>query len=264
MIPTTGTSDSAASATDTLWRLHHACGDREARASLLERYAGLVHHLARQTRRRAGRGVELEDLIGAGMLGLVRALDAFDPGRGLAFSTYAVPRIRGAMLDELRARDWMPRALRARARDIARVRGVLEQTLGRFPSATEVAAGIGVDLPAYWRLEALTATREFIDIDRPGPGLSAGLDETVASPTPESATAASESDERIDVVRSGLAALPEKDRLVLTLYYYEGLNLRQIGEVLHVSESRISQIRARAITRLRERLAHEGRPAEAS
>jgi RNA polymerase sigma factor for flagellar operon FliA len=236
-----------------LWQRYRFGEDLEARAQLLDRYAGLVHHLARQAARRAGPEVELDDLIGAGMLGLVRALEAFDPARGLAFSTYAVPRIRGAILDDLRARDWMPRSVRARARDISRARATLEQILGRSPKATEVAAGIGVDQATYVRLEALTATREFVTIDRPGPDGAPSLGDTLPAGGEDADRARWTQEEAVESLRVAIAELPEKDRLVLTLHYYEGLNLRQVGEILHVTESRISQIRTRALTRLRAR-----------
>jgi RNA polymerase sigma factor FliA len=243
-----------------LWQRYRHGGDPEARTQLLDRHARLVHHLARQTSRRAGPDVELDDLVGAGMLGLVRALEAFDPARGLAFSTYAVPRIRGAILDELRARDWMPRSLRARARDISRVRAALEQTLERSPRATEVAAGIGVDLPTYLRLEALTHAREFVSIDQPGPDGLPSPGEVLCGSGPEADQVRWTQAEGLESLRDRIAELPEKDRLVLTFYYYEGLNLRQIGEILHVTESRVSQIRTRALAQLRERLAQGRRP----
>jgi RNA polymerase sigma factor FliA len=249
-----------ASPSAVLWQQYRRGGDLEARTQLLGRYARLVHHLARQTSRRIGPDVELDDLVGAGMLGLVRALEAFDPARGLAFSTYAVPRIRGAILDELRARDWMPRSLRSRARDISRIRAALEQTLERSPRATEVAAGMGVDLPTYLRLEALTDAREFVSIDQPGPDGLPSLGEVLCGSSPEADQIRWTQEERLESLRDGVAELPEKDRLVLTFYYYEGLNLRQIGEILHVTESRVSQIRTRALALLRERLAQGRRP----
>lgn len=241
--------------TDALWQRYRSTGDREARTRLLDGYLGLVLHCARELARRVSYSVELDDLISAGTLGLVQTLEAFDPDKGLAFSTYAVPRIRGAMLDELRGLDWMPRRLRARSRQIARARVELEQRLGREPSTAEVATRLEIDLPTCWRWLAESDGRVML-----------GLDETVECDTSEHALLADtiadpqgagpgdriEHEQELSLLREAFAGLSDRDRLVLTLLYYEGLTQRQIRDVLHVSESRVSQIHARALRRLRE------------
>lgn len=241
--------------TDDLWQRYRSTGDREARALLLDGYLGLVLHCARELARRLSYSVELDDLISAGTLGLVQTLEGFDPGKGLAFSTYAVPRIRGAMLDELRGLDWMPRRLRARSRQIARARAELEQQHGREPSTAEVAARLEIDLPTCWKWMAESDGRVMLGLDETvdcDSSEQAHLADTIADPHGAGPGDRIEHEEELSLLREAFAGLSDRDRLVLTLFYYEGLNQRQIRDVLHVSESRVSQIHARALRRLRE------------
>ena len=240
---------------DALWARYRRTGDPQARTQLLDRYLGLVHHSAHQLARRISRDVEIDDLIGAGTLGLVQSLEGFDPGRGLAFSTYAMPRIRGAMLDELRTRDWMPRSVRMRSRQLQGARAQLQHKLGRQPSPEELAGALGIDLPTYWRWQEEIDGRVVLqldaghdDSDERAPRLS----ESIADLSAEEPGDGLDDRETRDRLRDAFDRLGNRDRLVLTLYYYEELNLRQIGEVMHVSESRISQIRTRALKRLRD------------
>lgn len=230
-----------------LWRQYRATGDPEARRRLLELYIGLVHHVAREMSRRTD-AVELDDLVSAGTFGLIRALDSFDLSRGLAFSTYAVRRIRGAILDDLRSQDWAPRAVRIKARRLQVATVALQIRLGRSPRAEEVAAQLEIDISTYWRWRDDTATRTVVCYE------GARLGESGATTAPE----ALGRQEEVRMLRDAIARLPEKERTVVALYYYEELNQRQIAEVLHVTESRISQIRGRALKRLRSRLAAAG------
>ncbi|HVP14711.1 MAG TPA: FliA/WhiG family RNA polymerase sigma factor [Terriglobales bacterium] len=246
---------------DTLWARYRGEGDPGARSELLDRYIGLVHHTARELAKRVSRGIELDELISAGTVGLVQALEGFDPARGAAFSSNAMPRIRGAMLDELRAQDWMPRAARSRQRQIAAARDELRQRLGRAPRDAEVAESMGVDLRTFWRWAEQSEGRVVLALDAPaaaheyGPASLAESIADVESPAPGDELSR---EETLDALHDAFAALPEKDRLVLSLYYYERLNLREIGEVLHVGESRVSQIRTRALRRLRRGLEEMG------
>jgi RNA polymerase sigma factor for flagellar operon FliA len=241
--------------TEALWARYRATSDADARRQLLDSYLGLVRHSAREVIRRGAGGIEFEELVSAGTVGLVQALEGFDPGRGLAFSTYAMPRIRGAMLDELRSRDWMPRAVRARSRQVARAVARLQQALGRAPDATEIAAELKVDVETYWRWTRDASGAELVPledgVEEEGDAGPIGTLVDHAGPDPEDLHAAREA---LDQMREAFTSLPQKDRLVLTLSYYEELTLRQIGEVLHITESRASQIRTRALRRLRERM----------
>ena len=181
-------------------------------------------------------------------------LEGFDLSRGLAFSTYAMPRIRGAMLDELRSLDWTPRVIRERARRLAGVRHRLQGQLGRQPEEAELAVALGVDVPTFrhWRAESeervLVAIEQAVVADS---GDTLSLSETIPDRDAELPGDDLAREESFRALRTGFAELCEKDRLVLSLYYFEQLNLRQIGEVLHVTESRISQIHNRALKRLR-------------
>ncbi|HTK30757.1 MAG TPA: FliA/WhiG family RNA polymerase sigma factor [Candidatus Saccharimonadaceae bacterium] len=243
--------------TGTLWQRYRGNGDTQARNALIEGYLGLVHHSARALARRISRQFELDDLVSAGTLGLVQALEGFDPARGLAFSTYAMPRIRGAMLDEMRKRDWMPRTVRSHARQLAQASGRLAQSLGRAPEPAEVAKTLGLEMDQYWRWVEESSTRVMVALDRP-----AGTDdvhvsclaETIPDVQAEEPGAPLGRAETLVELRAAYVGLPARERLVLSLYYYEGLNLKQIGEVLSITESRVSQIRSRALVRLREQL----------
>jgi RNA polymerase sigma factor FliA len=243
--------------TVALWQRYRDHGDPTARAQLLDRHLGLVHHAAREVARHGARTLELDDLVSAGTVGLVQALEGFDPGRGQAFSSYAMPRIRGAILDELRAQDWRSRGGRTRTRALDRAQAQLEQRLGRRPEAKDVADALGVDLETYWRWNAERgngppARLQLVDSrgDAGGPGIA----EQVADPAAEAPDEAMAREQALRAMRRAFVELPSKDRLVLAFSFEEGLSLREIAQMLHVTESRVSQIRTRALRRLRETL----------
>ena len=243
--------------TETLWDSYRGSQDMDARRQLLDRYLGLVHHTAREIARRSSQA-DVEELVSAGTVGLVHALEGFDPERGLAFSTYAMPRIRGAMLDELRERDWMPRTIRERSRKLHQIAAELAQKLGHPPDSAAMAAALGVDIDTYyhWRHEA--ETRSILPLDATTASDAEDdphLAELIADPDAADPGDALQREEMEAALREGFTRLAQKDRTVLALYYFEELNLRQIGEVLHVTESRVSQIRTRALSRLREVIA---------
>jgi RNA polymerase sigma factor FliA len=242
-----------------LWQQYRSTGDPDARRQLLELYIGLVHHVAREMRRRTS-AVELDDLVSAGTFGLVRALDSFDISRGLAFSTYAVRRIRGAILDDLRSQDWAPRAVRVKARRLQVATVALEARLGRAPRPEEVAAQLEIDITTYWRWRDETATRTVVSYEgesRAGLG-APPLQEVLVDGDAVLPAEELSRREAVRTLRDAIGRLPEKERMVMALYYYEELNQRQIAEVMHVTESRVSQIRSRALKRLRSRLAPAG------
>jgi len=241
---------------DALWLRYANHRDPEARHQLLDRYLGLVHHCARDMAGRVGHAVEFDDLVGAGTLGLVQALEGFDLSRGLAFSTYAMRRIRGAILDELRARDWRPRSVRAKGRQLAAVVSALEVRFGRAPVPEEVARAMGIDLLAYYRMKEDVEGGVMVSLAGTvarGGDDALRLEETLADPDGPDAVELVGKQETLERLRAAIAKLPPRERTVLSLYYYEELNLKQIAEVLHVTESRISQIRTQALRRLRER-----------
>ncbi|HMV32140.1 MAG: FliA/WhiG family RNA polymerase sigma factor [Gemmatimonadales bacterium] len=242
---------------DALWQRYRSTGDPEARTQLLDRYLGLVHHVARQVAARVSDVVEVDDLVSAGTLGLVQALESFDLSRGLAFSTYAMRRIRGAILDELRSRDWVPRSVRAKGRQMAAVVASLESRLGRSPEPTEVATALSLDMETYWRWREEVDGAVLVSLDGSvtlDHAEAASLEETLPDPSVRLPGEALGEQETVATLKQAIAMLPPKERTVLALYYYEELNLRQIAEVLHVTESRVSQIRTQALKRLRQRM----------
>ncbi len=243
--------------TDALWQRYRVAGDVTARAELLDRYFGLVHFVAREVSARTP-AVEFEELVSAGTIGLVRALEGYDMARGVAFSTYAVRRIRGAILDDLRSRDWRPRSVRTKRRKIAAAVAELESRLGRAPEPREVAAELAIDLETYWRWYGALDQGTMVSFD--GAVVTAQRTELTLqdvltdtnTPLPGQELSRAE---RLECLRDALGRLTEKERTVLSLSYYEALNLRQIAEMLHVTESRISQIRTQALRRLRDLMA---------
>jgi RNA polymerase sigma factor FliA len=226
--------------------------DREA---LIEAHLPQVRFIAERLAAKLPPSVDREDLYGAGVLGLLDAVDKFDPARGVMFKTYAEMRVRGAMLDSLRVLDWAPRSMRRRAREVESVYARLEQEKGRPAGEEEVAAELGVSIREFHALLAdlrgLTITG-FDSDDGEEPGLAARHHYKDVSRTPLSVFEQSETREQLAVAVEGL---PERERQVVSLYYVEELTMKEIGSVLGVTESRVSQIHTQAVLRLRAALA---------
>lgn len=238
--------------TDALWQRYVTQRDAATRTQLLELYLGLVHHAAREIVPRAPAQLDLEDLISAGTVGLVQALEGFDPSRGLAFSSFAMPRIRGAILDELRSWDWVPRSVHQQGRRIeaARQRAALE--LGREPGEQEIARALGVDEATYRDCAIRARTPVLLTLD-PAPravGEATALAETIPDPEAENRLESLAASETVTHLLQAFGSLSQRDRQVLTLSFYEKLSLKEIGEILHITQSRVCQIRARALQRL--------------
>jgi RNA polymerase sigma factor for flagellar operon FliA len=237
-----------------LWRRYRTGRNSQARNLLVGDNLGLVHRAAREAIHPGVRAVDLGDLVGAGTVGLIQAIEGFDPSRGFAFSTYAMPRIRGAILDELHGQDWAPRSVRVRRRRIARAEARLQQQLGASPGPTQLAEALGVDLATFWRWWGETRGRTIVALDHPGdetcPDALQLLD-LIPDDGVVNADEAMAHAQLLERMRRCLRGLPDRDRLVLTLYYYEGLTLREIGKVLGVSESRVCQVHGRALRALR-------------
>lgn len=238
----------------TLWRRYQRTHDLATRTELLERHLYLVRLLARKLSMRIGQTVELDDLVSAGTLGLVQALEGFDLSRGNSFVTYASRRISGAMLDELRNRDWVPRSVRSKARKLYQASSRLESELGRSAESGELARQLDIDEPTYqsWREAVDGAVMLSLDED-PAEDQHAGVALGIRLSQPEVMDALDTlgREESISAITAALAALPERERMVLVLYYYEELNLREIAQILHLTESRISQVRTSALKKMR-------------
>ena len=235
-----------------------AAGDQAARDALLKEHLSLVYHVARQLLKSLAADADLDDLVNSGVFGLMSALSAFDSSRGLAFSTFAVPRIRGAILDELRRQDHVPRSIRRKTRDVARGREAVMRVLGRDPTDRELAEHLGIDTKTLWRWESEIEATVQVPLER----TSSDRDDVLPSPAKylmdekeESADSRISRAQETSLLRDAIMKLKEQERTVLTLYYFEELKLHQIAQVLGVTESRVSQICAKALSRLREQLA---------
>jgi RNA polymerase sigma factor FliA len=243
-----------------LWREYRARKDPALRDRLIVTYAPLVKYVAGRLGSGLPAHVDDEDLVSYGLLGLIGAIERYEPDRDVKFETYAIARIRGAIIDELRALDWVPRSVRSRAREIERAIGELESKLGRVPSDEEIAAKIGItteeldeSLSEISR-SSIAALDELWSVGGSDGDQVALIDtiEDTEAPDPQGALSRTELREAI---ADAIARLPEREKLVVTLYYYEELTLREIGEVLGVTESRVSQLHTKAILRLKARLA---------
>ncbi|WP_320670063.1 RNA polymerase sigma factor WhiG [Patulibacter defluvii] len=243
-----------------LWKRLRESGDAYAREQLVLAHAPLVKWVAGRIAATLPPHVEEGDLISYGLVGLTSAVDRFDPDREVRFETYAVTRIRGAIIDELRSQDWVPRSVRSRAREIERTHSKLEHQLHRAPTDEEMADALDLSVRDFQDalLQVSQATVHALDElwavgDASGDQVSL-LDtiEDERADDPEQLLA--EQDLR-DQVADAIQRLPEREKVVIALYYYENLTLREIGEVLGVTESRASQLHTKAVLRLRSRLA---------
>lgn len=237
------------------WAAYKISGDPEVRQDLLKRYMPLVRSVAGRMALGFPKSVELSDLISTGAIGLIEALRNFDPGRGVKFETYAVPRIRGAILDELRSLDWVPRSTRAKARQIDRATTQLENRLGRTPTRGELARGLRVSTNELAVMLDDVAGTTLLSLDelvyREEDNRQVPRVETVESRSHGHILGGIERQELRAYLVDSVNNLTEQEKLVIALYYYEELTLKEIGEIMHISESRVSQIHTKAVMKLR-------------
>lgn len=224
----------------------------QTNAELVQQHAGLVKRIAYHLIARLPASVEVEDLIQAGMIGLLDASQHFNPSQGASFETYAGIRIRGAMLDEIRRNDWAPRSVHRKARDIAEAMHRVEQAEGRNATDSEVAQLMGLSLGEYQQLLQDAAGHQLFSLDELSDSdQTQALPLSASPPAPDSAV--QQAGFQTALTRA-LDTLPERERLLMSLYYNDELNLKEIGEVLGVSESRVSQIHSQTVIRLRSKL----------
>jgi RNA polymerase sigma factor for flagellar operon FliA len=245
-----------------LWRRYKATADDKARERLVVAYSPLVKYVAGRMASGLPAHVEESDLISYGLVGLISAIERFEPERDIKFETYAITRIKGAIIDELRSLDWVPRSVRSRAREIERANSKLEHKLQRAPTDDEMAGELSMSTDEFQEalLQISNSTVAALDelwtvSDASGDQVS--LLDTLQDPDALDPSEVMDATDMKDRVADAIARLPEREKLVVALYYYENLTLREIGEVLGVTESRVSQLHTKAVLRLRGRLTGE-------
>jgi RNA polymerase sigma factor for flagellar operon FliA len=245
--------------TQALWLEFRRTNDKALRDRLILTYAPLVKYVAGRLGSGLPAHVDEGDLVSYGLLGLIGAIERYDPARDIKFETYAISRIKGAIIDELRALDWVPRSVRARPREIERAIGELEAKLGTAPTDEQIAAKIGISVDELEESltdisrSSIAALDELWSVS--GEGDTVSLMDTIEDTEGLKPESALDETETREALADAIARLPEREKLVVTLYYYEELTLREIGEVLGVTESRVSQLHTKAILRLKARLA---------
>lgn len=243
---------------DELWVEYHRSRDPSIREFFIKQYAPLVKYVAGKVAVGMPSNVEFDDLVGFGVFGLLDAIDKFDPDKNVKFKTYAVTRIRGSIFDELRSIDWVPRSVRQKNREIEDAINKLESKLGRTATDTEIAGSLGVSDAEFqqtmYKISG-TSIMSLNDVWYSGDDAERiSIGDSIESPSSLNPDVIVEKDEIKRVIVEAINELPEKEKMVLVLYYYEDLTLKEIGQVLHVTESRVSQLHTKANLRLRAKL----------
>jgi RNA polymerase sigma factor FliA len=243
----------------SLWERFKATGDAGTRERLILHYSPLVKYVAGRVGVGLPPNIEQADLVSYGIFGLIDAIEKFDITRAIKFETYAISRIRGAIIDELRAIDWIPRSVRYKAREVERAYAALEGELHRTPTEPEVAERLGMTLDELHQVFSQVSYVNVVALDElltvggeKGDKLS--LVDTLEDTKAEDPVAAFETEETKVLLARAINQLPEREKIVVTLYYYEGLTLAEIGRVLGVTESRICQMHTKAVLQLRAKM----------
>jgi len=239
-----------------LWHEYRRTKDRTLRDRLILTYAPLVKFVAGRLGASLPAHVDEQDLVSYGLLGLIGAIERFDPDREIKFETYAIARIKGAIIDELRSLDWVPRSVRSRAREIEAAQAKLQHELQRAPTEAELAARLEISEDELQTSLLEIANSSVYALDElwtvsDSSGDQVSLLDTISDPRAEDPQESLDSSEIKDRLTEAIASLPEREQLVVALYYYENLTLREIGEVLGVTESRVSQLHTKAVMRLK-------------
>ncbi len=241
-----------------LWAIFKETGDADARERLILNYSPLVKYVAGRVSATLPQTVETADLISYGLFGLIDAIEKYDPERGIKFETYAIARIKGAIIDELRSMDWVPRSVRSRARQLEAAYVALEMRLRRAPTDAEVAEEMGVTVDELRDILSKLSYASVVSFEELWSGGEREERSDGAAAIPdhdaEDPVAMFETEEVKHILADAIEKLPERERVVITLYYYEGLTLKEIGKVLGVTESRVSQLHTKAVLRMRAKL----------
>ncbi len=241
-----------------LWEEYRKTNDPQIRDLFIKQYAPLVKYVAGKVAIGMPHNVEFDDLVGFGVFGLFDAIEKFDPEKHVKFKTYAVTRIRGAIFDELRSIDWVPRSVRQKSREIEDAIHKLESSLGRSASDKEIAKELGMDLNEFQKTMLKISGTSILSLNdlwySGDENDKVSIVDSIESPQSLNPDTIVEKEEIKRVIVQAINELPDKEKKVLVLYYYEDLTLKEIGEVLEVTESRISQLHTKAIMRLRAKL----------
>ncbi len=241
----------------TVWAEFQTNRDPALKEQLLVNYLPLVKIVASRMKVSLPNSVVLDDLVGAGTMGLINSVDHFDPALGFKFETYAVPRIRGAILDGLRDYDWVPRSIRAKERMVSKAMVALEEELNRVPTDEELAVKLELTLSDYHKLLDEVSATSLLSFDHPmgsDEGQTTSLYDVVENQHNDSPLDIMERKEIKILMVKLINSLPEQEKLVMALYYYEELTLKEIGQVLDISESRVSQIHTKIIINLKNKI----------
>jgi RNA polymerase sigma factor FliA len=247
------------SSVESLWKDYKETGSKVAKDKILVEYSHLVKFISHRLAVNLPASVDKNDLTSAGILGLIKAVETFEPERGFKFETYAAHKIRGSILDELRALDWVPRSVRQKARDLQRTYSKLENELGRLPYDDEVCGSLGISIREYEDILSDVAPVTIISLEESMPDRSSDSKElriidTIEDPGSSNPLRELGFNEVKSILKDAISNLPEKEKLVVALYHYEELTLKEIGVVLDITESRVSQIHSKAILKLRSKL----------
>ncbi len=242
-----------------LWSTYKSTGDEQARERLILHFSPLVKYVAGRVGVGLPPNIEQADLVAYGVFGLIDAIEKFEPERAIKFETYAIARIRGAIIDELRSIDWVPRSVRSKAREVEKAYAALESELHRTPTEAEVAAHLGIALSDLHQTFSKMSYVNVVALDEllhPGAdkGERLSLLDTLEDSRAEDPMGAVESEEIKYLLSRAIGQLAEREKVVVTLYYYEGLTLAEIGQVLGVTESRVCQLHTKAVIQMRSRL----------
>ncbi|GAB6391452.1 MAG: RNA polymerase sigma factor WhiG/RNA polymerase sigma factor FliA [Treponematales bacterium] len=243
---------------DALWLEYRKTKDPAIREAFIKQYSPLVKYVAGKVAVGMPHNVEFDDLVGFGVFGLLDAIDKFDPEKNVKFKTYAVTRIRGAIFDELRSIDWVPRSVRQKTKEVEESIGSLEARLGRPATDKEIADAMDMDEDEYHKMMMKISGTSIISINEMwytgDENEKASIIDGLESPSSFNPEVMAEREEIRRVIVEAIGELPDKEKKILVLYYFEDLTLREIGQVLKVTESRVSQLHTKAIMRLRGRL----------
>lgn len=237
------------------YKQENSAVDGKLRDQLILDYSPLIRFVAQRIASRLPSNIDIEDLISSGVIGLMDAIDKYDPSRDNKFKTYAEFRIRGAILDELRSQDWVPRSVRDKAKKLDRMALELEQKLGRKPNDDEISEALGMPIEEFFDMNAKVKGVQLLSIDDFG-GTNGNTErrsllDSLENPNSKNPFTHLRNASAKDILRKHIDELPEKQKLVLQLYYFEDLNLKEIGRILEVTESRVSQLHTQAIDRLK-------------